>query len=134
MNIENIIQEHIVEKDGLSQSLGIIFLSTPEEDTCVAKMKVDERNRQPYGYLSGGASLAMAETVAGVGSLALCPGRKALGINVQAQHVKPALEGDIVTATAVIRHKGRTLHVWQVEIRNSAGDLVSNVSVTNYMI
>jgi len=134
MDIENIISEYEKNRDGLSGALGMEFYSTPEEDTCMAKMRVDERNRQPWGFLSGGASLALAENVAGVGSMALCPGCMAMGINVQGQHVKAVVEGDTVTALATIKHKGGTLHVWQVEIRNSAGELISNVAVTNFIV
>ena len=66
MDIE-FIKEKIGRQPGLSNTLGMEFISTPEPDTCMAKMKVDERNRQPYGFLSGGASLALAENLAGVG-------------------------------------------------------------------
>ena len=72
MNVEKIV-EIINAKPNLSTALGMEFISTPEVDTCLAKMKVDERNRQPFGFLSGGASLALAENVAGVASSALCP-------------------------------------------------------------
>ena len=97
-------------------------------------MRVDGRNRQPFGFLSGGASLALAENVAGVGSLALCPGKISVGINVSGNHVKAVLEGDCVEATARLLHKGRTLHQWQVTICNSEGELISSVSVTNYIM
>ena len=70
MNVER-IREIINEKPNLSTALGMEFVSTPEDDTCMARMKVDERNRQPFGFLSGGASLALAENVAGVGSFLL---------------------------------------------------------------
>ena len=133
MDIE-FIKEKIGRQPGLSNTLGMEFISTPEPDTCMAKMKVDERNRQPYGFLSGGASLALAENLAGVGSLAICPHKIGVGINVCGSHVKAVLEGDVVTATARLMHKGRTLHQWQVEIVNSAGELISTVQVTNYII
>ena len=68
--------------------MGMEFLSTPESDTCMARMKVDENSRQPMGYLSGGASLALAETLAGAGSSALCPDKICVGINVSGTHVK----------------------------------------------
>lgn len=110
------------------------FISTPEGDTCMACMKVDERNRQPFGFLSGGASLALAENVAGVGSSALCPGCACVGIEVSGSHVKAVAEGDTVTAYARLLHKGTTLHVWNVDIKDTAGDLISNVRVTNYVI
>ena len=130
--------EHIKDKlnrlPNLSTALGMEFISTPDPNTCMARMRVDERNRQPFGFLSGGASLALAENLAGVGSLTLCPGKISVGINVSGSHLMAVEEGDTVTATAHIIHKGRTLHQWQVEIRNTAGDLVCSVQVTNYVL
>ena len=110
------------------------FISTPEDDTCMARMTVDERNKQPFGFLSGGATLALAENLAGVGSLALCPGKISVGINVSGNHVKAVREGDTVTAYGKLVQKGRVLHVWHIDIKDSAGDLVSTVQVTNYAI
>lgn len=109
--------KRISKTDGLSKTLGMHFISTPEPDTLQATMKVDERNRQPFGFLSGGASLALAENVAGIGSLALCPGQIAVGINVSGTHVLAVSEGDTVTAYAKLVHKGRTLHTWEVAIK-----------------
>ena len=133
MDIER-VKDILLSKDGLSQTLGIEFLSTPEPDTCQARMKVDERNRQVFGFLSGGATLALAENLSGVGSMALCPNKICVGINVSANHVKAVLEGDTVTATARILHKGRTLHVWHIEITNGAGELISAVDITNFIL
>ena len=133
MNVER-IKDIIDSMPNLSTALGMEFISTPEVDTCMARMKVDERNRQPFGFLSGGASLALAENVAGVGSSALCPGCACVGIEVSGSHVKAVCEGDTVTAFARLQHKGTTLHVWQVDIKDTAGDLISSVRVTNYII
>ncbi|UKK53061.1 PaaI family thioesterase [Prevotella sp. E2-28] len=133
MNVDK-INEIIASKPNLSTALGMEFISTPEGDTCMACMKVDERNRQPFGFLSGGASLALAENVAGVGSSALCPGCACVGIEVSGSHVKAVVEGDTVTAYARLLHQGTTLHVWNVDIKDTAGDLISNVRVTNYVI
>lgn len=133
MDIER-IKSIINEKPNLSTALGMEFVSTPEDDTCMAWMKVDERNRQPFGFLSGGASLALAENVAGVGSSSLCPGCACVGIEVSGSHVRAVAEGDTVTAFARLLHKGTTLHVWNVDITNTAGELISNVRVTNYVI
>lgn len=133
MNIDK-IKEALLKRDGLSNTLGMKFISTPDPDTCQARMKVDERNRQIFGFLSGGASLALAENLAGVGSLALCPNNICVGINVSGSHVKAVLDGDTVTATAHILHKGKTLHQWHVDIRNGAGDLISSVEVTNFVM
>ena len=133
MNVES-INKIIFEKPNLSTALGMEFISTPEDDTCMARMKVDERNRQPFGFLSGGASLALAENVAGVGSSALCPGLACVGIEVSGSHVKAVVEGDTVTAYARLLHKGSTLHVWQVDIKDTSNELISSVRVTNYVI
>lgn len=133
MNVDK-IRDMVERQPNLSTALGMEFISTPEPDICVARMKVDERNRQPFGFLSGGASLALAENVAGVGSSALCEGRICVGISVSGSHVKAVTEGDTVTATARLVQKGRQLHVWCVDITNTAGELISTVQVTNYII
>ena len=133
MDVER-INQLINERPNLSTALGMEFISTAEDDTCMARMKVDERNRQPFGFLSGGASLALAENVAGVGSSALCPGCACVGIEVSGSHVKAVVEGDLVTAYARLLHQGSTLHVWNIDIKDTAGDLISNVRVTNYIV
>lgn len=133
MDIES-IKETLSKTHNLADSLGMKFISTPEEDSCMATMEVDENNCQPYGYLSGGASLALAETLAGVGSAALCPDNICVGINVSGHHVKAVKVGETVTAKATIVQNGRALHVWNVELTDTKGDLVSTVVVTNYVI
>ena len=133
MNVDK-IRDIINDKPNLSTALGMEFISTPEDDPCMARMRVDERNRQPFGFLSGGASLALAENVAGVGSSSLCPGCACVGIEVSGSHVKAVAEGDTVTAYAKLLHKGSTLHVWNVDIKATSGELISNVRVTNYVI
>jgi len=100
----------------------------------MAKMKVDERNRQPFGFLSGGATLALAENVAGVGSSALCPDCACVGVEVSGSHMKAVSEGDTVTAFARLLHRGRKLHVWQVDICDTSGEMISSVRVTNCII
>ncbi len=133
MDVENI--RKIIEKQpNLSTALGMHFISTPNEDDCMATMKVDERNRQPFGFLSGGASLALAENLAGVGSSALCPDKICVGISVSGDHVKAVAEGETVTALAHLVSKGRKLHVWNVNITDSTGEIISTVHVTNYII
>ena len=82
--------------------------------------------------MSGGATLALAENLAGIGSMAICPDKICVGINISGSHVKAVLEGDTVTAYAKLQHKGRTLHQWHVEIKNEKGELISTVQITNY--
>ena len=133
MNIEHIINS-IHQEDGLSRTLGMEFISTPEDDTLKARMAVDDRNKQPFGFLAGGASLALAENLAGIGSMALCPGKMAMGSNVHGNHVKAMPYGGTVTAYGKLIHKGHTLHVWNIDIKNGEDELISSVQVTNYVI
>ena len=133
MDIEK-LKAFRLKNDGLSKTLGIEFFSTPAPDTVGARLEVNPTNSQPFDFLSGGASLAMAENLAGVGSLALCPDKICVGINVSGNHVRSVLEGDTVTAIARIIYKGSTLHTWQVDLTNSEGKLISTVTVTNYIM
>lgn len=133
MDIEK-LKSLVHRYDGLSSTLGMEFFSTPEPDTCKAMMKVDGRNTQPFGFLSGGASLALAENLAGVGSLALCPGKICVGIQVSGNHMRAVREGDTVTAHARLQFQGNTLHEWHIDIVNSSDELISTVHVTNYIM
>lgn len=133
MDLEN-TKRILADKPGLSEALGMEFVSTPDDTTCMARMKVDERTRQPFGFLSGGATLALAETLAGAGSHSLCPGMMCVGVSVSGDHLKAAPEGETVTALARLLHKGRRLHVWNVDVTDESGELVSVVHVTNYVI
>ena len=57
-----------------------------------------------------------------------------MGIEVSGSHVKAVAEGDTVTAYARMLHKGTTLHVWNVDIKDTTDELISSVRVTNYII
>ena len=127
MDLEK-IKDLIRQKPNIADNLGMDFISTPDDETCVATMLVDSRNCQPMG-----ATLALAEYMAGVGSSILCPDRACVGVNVSGSHVRSAFEGDTVTATAHIVHRGRTLHVWNVTVAGSDGKTISTVSVMNFI-
>lgn len=133
MNIEN-VKKTIEQSPNMATNLGIEFLSTPEADTCAATMAVDGRTCQPYGILNGGASLALAENLAGVGSKSLCPDCQCMGINVNGQHLKAVKTGHTIHALATILHRGHTLHVWRVDLTDEIGDLVSTINVTNFLL
>ena len=98
-------------------------------------MSVDYHTRHPFGILHGGATLALAETVAGLGSLVLCaPDEIAVGMQVSGNHVSSAHEGDTVRAVGTIIHKGRSSHVWNVDVFTSTNKLVSSIRVINSII
>lgn len=97
-----------------------------------ATMPVDHRTRQPFGILHGGATLALAETVAGLGSMIACKADETVvGMQVSGNHVSSAYEGDTVRAVCVPVHLGRSSHVWNVDVFTSTGKLVSSIRVVN---
>jgi 1,4-dihydroxy-2-naphthoyl-CoA hydrolase len=91
----------------------------------VATMPVDERTRQPYGILHGGASIALAETAASLGAAASIDRERftAVGQEINGNHLRPML-GGVVRATAVPVHVGRSSQVWSIEIRDERERLV----------
>jgi 1,4-dihydroxy-2-naphthoyl-CoA hydrolase len=109
---------------GLAGALGIELIElTP--DRVVATMPVDERTRQPFGLLHGGASIALAETVASFGAVMRIDRERyiAVGQEINGNHLRGVREGT-VTATAAPVHVGRSTQVWSIEITDEAGRLV----------
>ena len=121
-------------KNTLVGHLDIEFVSITET-TLTARMPVNEKTIQPMGFLHGGALLALAETVGSGGSLLMINPMlyHVFGMNVSASHIASTREGWVV-ATATIIHKGRTTHVWDVEIKDSLGKLISVARVTNAIV
>ena len=118
-------------KHALMGNLGIQYTYASEERV-EATMPVDERTRQPFGILHGGATLALAETVAGLGSMLIVqPDAIVVVMQVSGNHISSAHEGDTVRAVATIFHKGRSSHVWNVDIFTSTDRLVSSIRVVN---
>ena len=87
-------------------------------------------NRQPMGLLHGGANVVLAESLGSVGSLIHAgPGRKVVGIDINATHHKSATEG-IVTGVATAITLGKTLCVWDIVITNEAGERTCTARIT----
>lgn len=121
-------------RHALMGNLGIQY-TYASEDRVEATMPVDERTRQPFGILHGGATLALAETVAGLGSMILCnPDEIVVGMQVSGNHISSAHEGDTVRAVGTIVHKGRSSHVWNVDVFTSTAKLVSSIRVVNSVL
>jgi len=89
-----------------------------------AEMPVDNRTRQPYGLLHGGASAALAETVGSVASgLLIGENQACVGLEINCNHIRGKREG-VVTATAEPLHIGATTHVWDIRIRDEEQRLI----------
>lgn len=115
----------------LVELLGIEF--TAYSDTHVeAVMNITPDLYQPMGVVHGGALISLAETVGSAGSFLLVDPQKfnVLGSVVNSQHLSPAKEG-MLHATARIVVKRDFKHIWDVEIKDDDGKLISISRVTN---
>ncbi len=122
-------------KQTLVENLGITFTKSAV-GYLEATMPVDERTCQTYGLLHGGATIALAETVAGMGTFNLTlPEKACVGMQISASHLSSALKGETVIAKGSLIHKGRTTHVWDVNIYEIKSErLISTIRVTNAII
>lgn len=111
-------------RDTLASNLGIRFTEVGD-DYLVGEMPVDERTMQPLGYLHGGASVALAETLGSYAS-ALCldlDTRTLFGQEINANHIRAVFDGS-VTGVARPYHLGRSSHVWEIRITGADDKLV----------
>ena len=118
------------------EALGIRFIPT-DDDIAVAEMPISPATRQYMGILHGGASLTLAETIAGVGSLHLIDydeTHAVCGTEVSGSHVAMSATEGKVYGKARLIHAGRSTHVWNVEITGEDGTVISSERVTNRII
>jgi uncharacterized protein (TIGR00369 family) len=119
ISLEDLIAANV---DTASSHLGIEYLEIGD-DYLTGRVPVNTHTRQPYGLLHGGVSVVLAEALGSMGAYYACPeGHRAVGLDINANHLKGVTEG-WVTATAKPVHRGRTTQVWQIDMRNDAGDL-----------
>ena len=103
------------------QHLGMEFLEVGD-DFITARVPVDNRTRQPYGLLHGGVSVVLAETLGSCGAAFSCPpGHRAVGLDINANHLRGATSGWVTGTTRPV-HIGRTTQVWQIDLKNDAGE------------
>ena len=96
-----------------------------EADSLQMKMPVNNKTKQPYGLLHGGASCALAETIGSIASALVIDTSiyACTGLEINANHIRSATEG-FVWATAKPLHLGRTTHVWDIKIVDDDNKLV----------
>ncbi|MFO7846943.1 MAG: hotdog fold thioesterase [Balneolaceae bacterium] len=109
----------------MGHALGIEF-TVIRRDEMRATMPVNENSVQPFGILHGGASVALAETLASIGAwLNLTDeSRTAVGLEINANHIKPVRLGSSVTGIARPVHRGAKTQVWETRIETESGKLV----------
>ena len=109
--------------------LGIEFLEVGD-DFIRARVPVDARTIQPYGLLHGGVAVALAETLGSCGAAySAAPGHRTVGLDINANHLKGTTSGWVTGITRPI-HLGRSTQVWQIELRNDAGELTCVARIT----
>src|SRR5690554_521005 len=109
--------------NNIGTHLGIEFVEMTE-DHLVATMPVDDRTRQPYGILHGGASVVLAETLGSIASNLIVSedGNIGVGMEVNANHLRPVSDG-LVRGVCTPIHIGAKTHVWDIKIYEKHGKL-----------
>ncbi|SHF58211.1 uncharacterized domain 1-containing protein [Mariniphaga anaerophila] len=98
-------------------------------------LQLSEKNNRPGGMLHGGANLALAETLAGLGSMLIVglQENEVLGTNVSGSHTGVLKQGKALAEARII-HQGNKTHIWNVDVRSEEGRLISTVRVTNMIV
>jgi len=134
MSVEQVEMANRLTAGTLMSALGITFIPSAA-GTVAATMPVDERTHQPMGLLHGGATAALAESLGSVGSFTLIDRDKqaVVGVEVNVNHLKGVRSGT-VTATGTLVHQGRSMHVWDIRVKNEADELVAICRLTNMVL
>lgn len=123
---QNISAESInlFSENSMVSHLGIELTEIGTDYIC-GRMPVDNRTKQPFGMLHGGASIVLAETLGSFGSYCCIDLEKSyvVGLEINANHVKSAKEG-YVYGKAQLVHCGKKTHIWDIRIVNEKQDLV----------
>ena len=123
-----------ISENTLMRTLNITYTDAGE-DFLVATMPVTPAVHQPVGLLHGGASVALAESVGSAASMLFINPEmsEVRGIEISANHLKAKRNG-MVTATAKIIHKGRSIHLWEIRIVDENNTLISLCKLTNMIL
>jgi len=122
---EEIVARINATREGSVWDILDIQLVYADKDKVVATMPIGPNHRQQIGYLHGGISVTLAESVASLGTVLNIDASRqmAFGLEINANHLRPKREGQL-TAVATPIHKGRTTHVWEIKISDEQEKLV----------
>jgi len=121
-------------KNTLLSNLEIEFIKIGY-DYLTAKMPVNYKTTQPMGILHGGATVALAESIGSVGSNMLIDVKSehAVGLSINANHIGSARNNYVIGKGTII-HKGKSTHVWNIEIKDNNEKLISVCRLTVMII
>lgn len=113
------------ERKNMGHALGIDFKLISRSEMR-ASMPVNENSTQPFGILHGGASVALAETLSSIGAYLNLrdDSMMAVGLEINANHIRPVRMGEEVLGIAKPIHKGAKTQVWETRIESKNGKLV----------
>ncbi|WP_421990666.1 PaaI family thioesterase [Roseococcus sp.] len=104
-------------------------------DFIKGEMPIDGRHIQPFGIIHGGVSVVLAETLGSLASMLACePGFQAVGLEVNANHLRPNPKGGRAYGLCTPVRIGRSVHVWNIELRRDDGELFCVSRLTTAII
>ena len=131
MNKKEIIDKiHDRSSSTMVENLGIKIIDIGKNFVS-GKMPVDERTKQPFGLLHGGASVALAETLGSIGAGMNVDraSQSVVGIEINANHLKSVKTGWVFGIATAIRI-GRKIQVWEIDIKNENDEFVCKSRLT----
>lgn len=131
--MSEIVTKEMVDKlckNTLMEHLGMEFIEV-SKGKVIATMPVDKRTVQPMGRLHGGATMALAESIGSIGSLAFIDTNthSVVGIDINGTHISSSTD-NTVQATGILVYQGRTTHVWEIKIEDEHAKLLSICRLT----
>tara|TARA_Y100000991_G_scaffold163390_1_gene125373 strand:+ start:67 stop:525 length:459 start_codon:yes stop_codon:yes gene_type:complete len=132
MDKKNILKICNNNSNTLMETLSIEFIDIGD-DFVKAKMPVTKKVHQPNGILHGGATVALAETVGSFASYFFCQDKNisVRGIEISANHLKSISKG-YVYATAKPIKIGKSIQLWEIDVRDNKNELISLCKLTTY--
>lgn len=126
-------QLNLRSQNTMVDHIGIHF-TVLAEDRIEAVMPVDQRTRQPFGLLHGGASVVLAETLGSMAGYLCTEGeQQVVGLEINANHLRAAREGEVRGVCRSV-HLGRRHQVWQIEIFDNDNRLCCTSRLTTAVI
>ena len=121
---ETAAQMNRLQQGSAADMLEIKIVSA-DKDKVVATMPVGPKQRQPLGYLHGGVSVVLAESIASLGAALNIDmnNQMTFGLEINANHLRSKRDG-MVTGVATPFYKGRTTQVWDIKISDEQGKLI----------
>ncbi|EKT62370.1 hotdog fold thioesterase [Providencia burhodogranariea] len=129
----NLEQMSLMAKDCMLGHLGIEITGFGD-DYLEGIMPVDNRTKQPFGLLHGGASVVLAESLGSIAGYLCSEGeQRVVGLEINANHIRSARDG-VVKGICKPIHLGRRQQVWNIDIFNEQGQLCCTSRLTTAVL